>query len=273
MQGKKVGFVGAGNMARSIISGLVESGFSASEIVVSNRSIDKLMALQEEYGVNITTDNDAIVAFSDIIVLAVKPQIMADVLAQIDDELIDESKVFMSIAAGIKLTRLSAMLPVAKHWVRAMPNTPCAVGQGMTGLIATDGISDTGKDVCSELMAAVGEVLWLDEESKIDGVIAAAGSAPAYFFLFLEAMQSEAENMGFRHKDARLLVQQAMLGAAQMVVANPDVELATLRENVTSKGGTTAQALATFNSGDLSSLVSKAMRAAVERAEQMSNEF
>ncbi|MDM7859498.1 pyrroline-5-carboxylate reductase [Alteromonas sp. ASW11-36] len=273
MQGKKVGFIGAGNMARSIISGLVESGYSAADIVVSNRSIDKLMALQEELGVNITTDNDAVLAFSDIIVLAVKPQIMADVLAQLDDTLVDDSKVFMSIAAGIKLARLGTMLPAAKRWVRAMPNTPSSVGKGMTGLIATDNVSAEDQNACGELMAAVGEILWVREETKIDGVIAAAGSAPAYFFLFLEAMQSEAENMGFSHEDARLLVQQAMLGAAHMVVANPDTELSTLRENVTSKGGTTAQALATFTAGELPALVSKAMQAAVQRAEQMSNEF
>ncbi len=273
MQTKHVGFIGAGNMSRSIIAGLIESGYSPSAITASNRSTEKLMNLQDEFGINITTDNDAVVAYADVIVMSVKPQLMADVLGALDTAQITDDKVFMSIAAGIKLQRLSEMLPAASKWVRAMPNTPSAVGAGLTGLIANSNVSETERDLCGDLMAAVGEVVWVDEEAQIDGVIAAAGSAPAYFFLFLEAMQAEAEKMGFSHTQARLMVQQAMFGAAKMVVKNPDVELSTLRENVTSKGGTTAQALQTFMQGGLEKLVSQAMQAAVKRAEEMSNEF
>ncbi|WP_100643060.1 pyrroline-5-carboxylate reductase [Alteromonas facilis] len=273
MQTRNIGFIGAGNMSRSIISGLVESGYSPSAIVASNRSIEKLMALQEEFGINITTDNDAVVAYSDVIVMSVKPQIMATVLADLDPAQVSDDKVFMSIAAGIKLERLAQMLPVAKKWVRAMPNTPSAVGEGLTGLIANEAIKEQEKQFCSELMGAVGEVVWVEQEPQIDGVIAAAGSSPAYFFLFLEAMQAEAEKMGFNHQQSRLMVQQAMFGAAKMVVENPEIELSTLRENVTSKGGTTAQALDTFIQGGLKELVSKAMQAAVKRADEMSNEF
>lgn len=273
MSHKQIGFIGAGNMTRSIISGLIESGYPASNIVASNRSVEKLMALQEDFGVNITTDNDSIIGFADIVVLSVKPQIMADVVGKLDKDLIDESKVFMSIAAGLTIERLAQMLPAASKWVRAMPNTPSAVGLGMTGLIANAAVDESERELCTTLMAAVGETLWVEEESKIDGVIAAAGSAPAYFFLFLEAMQSEAERMGFSHNDARLLVQQAMLGAAHMVVKNPETELSTLRENVTSKGGTTAAALKSFTDGDLADLVSRSMQAAVKRAEEMSEQL
>ena len=148
-----------------------------------------------------------------------------------------------------------------------MPNTPSLVGKGMSGLFATDNVSEDDKDFAGDLMSAVGEICWVDEESGINNIIAAAGSAPAYFFLFMEAMQQEAMAQGFNKDTARLLIQQAALGAAEMVVANPELDLSTLREQVTSKGGTTAEALKTFNQHNLSDIVSKAMQAAVNRAE------
>lgn len=273
MQIQPIGFIGAGNMTRSIIGGLVASGYSPELIVASNPSMEKLLALQDEFGIHITTDNDAVLAFADIVVMAVKPQIMADVLAALDSELIGDDKVFLSIAAGINVSRLMEMQPAATRWVRAMPNTPSAIGKGMTGLFAGANVSEDERENCGELLKAVGEIIWVGEEAKIDAVIAAAGSSPAYFFLFLEAMQAEAQNMGFNQRQARELVQQAMLGAAHMVIENPDLELSQLRQNVTSKGGTTAQAVDTFQQGGLSSLVSNAMQAAVTRAKQMSEQF
>lgn len=273
MQTKKIGFIGAGNMTQSIISGLVASGYPADCIMASNRSSEKLNLLESQLGIATSTDNDAVVAYADIVVMSVKPQIMAEVLAAINDEKIKSDTVFVSIAAGIPIQRLSEMLPTAKKWVRAMPNTPSAVGLGMTGLFANPLVSINEQDLCSEIMRAIGEILWVDEEQKIDGVIAAAGSAPAYFFLFLEAMQNEAEAMGFSKQEARMLVQQAMRGAAEMVVKNEDIELTTLRQNVTSKGGTTAEAVNTLVEGKLPDLVSRAMQAAVKRAQQMSTQF
>jgi pyrroline-5-carboxylate reductase len=143
----------------------------------------------------------------------------------------------------------------------------------MAGLYAASSVSQKDKDFTSELMSAVGEVCWVEQESGINSVIAAAGSAPAYFFLFMQAMQEEAMAQGFDEQTARLLVQQAALGAAEMVQANPDVSLATLREQVTSKGGTTAEAIRTFNENHLSEIVAKAMQAAVSRAEEMEKLF
>ena len=273
MQTKRIGFIGAGNMTQSIISGLIASGYPSSAIIASNRSHGKLATLKDELHISTTTDNDQVCAFADIIVLSVKPQIMADVLGALDASNIDDKKVVMSIAAGISVQRLAEMLPAAKKWVRAMPNTPSAVGLGMTGLYANPQVTESERLAAAELMQAIGEILWVSEESQIDAVIAAAGSAPAYFFLFLEAMQKEAEAMGFDHQQSRLLVQQAMKGAAEMVVRNSDLELETLRNNVTSKGGTTAEAINTFIEGDLSSLVSRSMQAAVNRARQMSTQF
>jgi pyrroline-5-carboxylate reductase len=154
-----------------------------------------------------------------------------------------------------------------------MPNTPALVSKGMSGLFAADTVSTEDKQFAGELMQAVGEICWVEQESGINNVIAAAGSAPAYFFLFMEAMQKEAIAQGFDTDTARLLVQQSALGAAEMVVANPETELSTLREQVTSKGGTTAEALRTFNEHQLSDIVAKAMQAAVIRAEEMEKLF
>jgi pyrroline-5-carboxylate reductase len=165
------------------------------------------------------------------------------------------------------------MLATELNLVRVMPNTPSLIGKGMSGMFATTTVSKADKVFAENLMRAVGEVCWVEQESGINGIIAAAGSAPAYFFLFMEAMQAEAIRQGFDPQTARLLVQQSAAGAAEMVVANPDTELATLREQVTSKGGTTAEALRTFNEHQLSDTVAKAMRAAISRAEEMEKLF
>lgn len=154
-----------------------------------------------------------------------------------------------------------------------MPNTPALVSQGMSGLYAPHNVSQADKQFAADLMSAVGKVCWVEAESGINNVIAAAGSAPAYFFLFMEAMQAEAIKQGFDADTARLLVQQSALGAAEMVIANPETELSTLREQVTSKGGTTAEAIRTFNEHQLTDIVAKAMQAAVIRAEEMEKLF
>ena len=273
MQIKKISFIGAGNMTHSIIMGLVASGYPADSIMATNPSTDKLTQLETTSGIRVSTCNDAGITFADIIILAVKPQIMADVLKALDNTNIRPETVFISLAAGITIPRLSEMLPQARKWIRAMPNTPSAVGLGMTGLYASAAVGEEDRALCSKIMAAIGEILWVDDEQKIDAIIAAAGSAPAYFFLFLEAMQNEAEIMGFDHRQSRLLVQQAMRGAAEMVVKYDNVELATLRHKVTSKGGTTAEAINILLDGRMPDLISRAMRAAVKRAHQMSSQF
>ncbi len=163
---------------------------------------------------------------------------------------------------------------VFQHFNRiVMPNTPSLVGKGMSGLYAPEQVSQQDRDYTGDLMASVGKVCWVDDENGINGVIAAAGSAPAYFFLFMEAMQKEAERMGFDSQTARDLVQQAASGAAALVEANPDTPLGTLREQVTSKGGTTAEALRVFNERQLPETVAQAMQAAVSRAQEMEKLF
>lgn len=272
MQHRKITFIGAGNMARAIIAGLVAGGYPAKFISVCAPSAKNRDALAADYGIVSSSDNLACTREAEVVVLAVKPQMMADVcqpLQQVDFS----GKLVLSIAAGIQVNRFYQLLSDKLSIVRIMPNTPSLVGKGMSGLYAPQQVRQQDRDYTSDLMASVGKVCWVDDENGINGVIAAAGSAPAYFFLFMEAMQQEAERMGFDSQTARELVQQAASGAAALVEANPDTPLSTLREQVTSKGGTTAEALRVFNEQQLPETVAKAMRAAVSRAQEMEKSF
>jgi pyrroline-5-carboxylate reductase len=273
MQHRKIAFIGAGNMTRSIISGLVKNSYPAGLITASNPSMGKLSALQADFTINVTQDNKEAVDAADVIVLAVKPQLMEQVCAKLAQQQDLRGKLFVSIAAGITTTRLQQMLGGSFPVIRTMPNTPSTLGKGMTGLYANINIDKIDKQYAADLMSQVGEIAWVEKELMIDGVIAAAGSSPAYFYLFLEAMQKEAEQQGFDHATSRLMVQQAMLGAAEMVCHNPDLEISELRTQVTSKGGTTAKAIESFQQQGLDRVVATAMQAAVKRAEQMAKEF
>ena len=274
MQHKTIAFIGAGNMSRSIIAGLVKAGYPAEKITAANPSLPKLEALASDYGINVTQDNADAARHAEVIVLAVKPQLMADMLGTLVGELGSLSgKLLISIAAGIKVARLGEMAGGHARIIRTMPNTPALLGLGMTGLYAPDTVDQEDRDFAEQMMQAVGKTLWVEQESGINSVIAAAGSAPAYFFLFMQAIAEEAEAMGFRPEQARLLVQQTALGAAAMVEQNPALALATLREQVTSKGGTTAEAIKIFQQQGLMPLTAQAMQAAVARAAEMETLF
>ncbi|UXI01704.1 pyrroline-5-carboxylate reductase [Photobacterium sp. TY1-4] len=272
MEQRSIAFIGAGNMARSIIAGLVHSGYAPDKITATAPSPARREPLARDYGIHTTDDNLRATEQADVIVLAVKPQLMAEVCRPLQ-AINFAGKLVISIAAGISAQRFNEMLNTELTLVRVMPNTPSLLGKGMSGMYAPATVPAADKQFAEDLMKAVGEVCWVEEESGINGVIAAAGSAPAYFFLFMEAMQAEAIRQGFDPQTARQLVQQAANGAAAMVVANPDTELSTLREQVTSKGGTTAEALRTFNEHQLGDIVAKAMRAAIARAEEMEKLF
>lgn len=274
MEQRNIAFIGGGNMARSLVSGLINAGFPATRIRVTDLDQDKLDALHQEFGVQTFLDNVAAAEGADVLVLAVKPQYMADALTELTGRLGSYAeRLIISIAAGISVTRLSTLLGGHRRIVRCMPNTPALIGLGMTGLFADASVPVADCRFAETMLQSVGKTVWVGEESGINSVIAASGSAPAYFFLFMEAMAAEAQHMGFSAEQARLLVQQTALGAAQMVVDNPQLELATLRAQVTSKGGTTAEAIRTFEEQGLDQLVSNAMRAAVQRAEDMETLF
>ena len=275
MQHKRtLAFIGAGNMSRSIIAGLIQAGYPAGRIIAANPSRPKLDELADQFGIRITQNNAEAAREADVIVLAVKPQLMAAMLEALVAELGSlAGKLLISIAAGIKVERLQEMAGGHARIIRTMPNTPSLLGLGMTGLYAPTGIDQADRDFAEQMMQAVGKTLWVAQESGINGVIAAAGSAPAYFFLFMQGIAEEAEAMGFSPEQARLLVQQTALGAAAMVEQNPELSLQALREQVTSKGGTTAEAVKTFQEQGLKPLTSRAMQAAVTRAGEMETLF
>lgn len=273
MQHRKICFIGAGNMAGAIIAGLVTSGYPADLITVCAPSARNRDALAEKYGIHSSGDNIDSAQQAEVVVLSVKPQLMAEVCTDLQKQVDFNGKLVLSIAAGVSVERFYALLGKGLNIVRIMPNTPSLVGKGMSGLFAPEHVSEEDKDFSGELMTAVGKICWVDTEQGINHVIAAAGSAPAYFFLFMEAMQKEAERQGLSAENARLLVQQAASGAAALVEANPNTPLSTLRENVTSKGGTTFEALKVFNDRELSAIVSEAMQAAITRAQEMEKLF
>ena len=274
MQHKKITFIGAGNMAGSIISGLVKGGYPADSICASAPSLTNTQKLADEFSILNSQNNKESASWADIIVLGVKPQMMADVCQALVDEGVDFSnKLIISIAAGISVNRLQSILGEGTAVIRTMPNTPSLLQQGMTGLYASQEVSEQDKTFAGELMSSVGEIVWVTEESQINGIIAASGSSPAYFFLFMEAMQNKAIEMGFSKEDARLLVQQAAIGSAEMVKQNPQLDITTLRNNVISKGGTTAEAVRTFNELELPEIVAKAMQAASDRGAEMEKLF
>ncbi|WAJ69063.1 pyrroline-5-carboxylate reductase [Catenovulum adriaticum] len=270
---KKVAFIGAGNMTASIISGMVKNGYPSDFIFASNPSTEKLDALNAKHNINISQDNSAVAKQADIIILAVKPQLMADMLSQLSlTEAEKTSKLFISIAAGLPVSRLLELLNAPCRLIRTMPNTPSLLGLGMTGLFAPQNVTTSDKEYANQIMSAVGKTVWVEDESGIDHIIALAGSAPAYFFLFMEGMIKEAVELGFDEKEAKAIVQQVALGSAEMVKQN-DVDIATLRAQVTSKGGTTACALESFNQSDLTGIIKKAMQAAISRSQEMAKLF
>ncbi len=272
MEHRTIAFIGSGNMAEAIISGMLVSGYDNSQIIAANRGPERLEYLQDKYDIQITQNNHDAAEKADVVVLSVKPQMMAEVCEALSD--IDFSaKLVISIAAGVTCQRIATLLNSELNLVRVMPNTPSLLNKGMSGLFANESVSEQDKTYAEQLLKSVGEVCWTNEEAGINSVTGISGSGPAYFFLFMEAMQQEAIKQGFDSATARILVQQTALGAAEMVVNNPDLDIATLRERVTSKGGTTAAALATFNEHSLSEIVSKAIQSAVSRAEEMEKLF
>ncbi|TEW54569.1 pyrroline-5-carboxylate reductase [Psychromonas sp. RZ22] len=274
MQHKKITFIGAGNMAGSIISGLVKGGYPAELICASAPSLTNTQKLSAEFSILNSQDNIQSAQWAEVVVLSVKPQMMADVCETLIKDGVDFSnKLVISIAAGISVERLQSILGENTAVIRTMPNTPSLLGKGMTGLFASSQVTNDDKSYAGDLMAAVGEIIWVEKETKINGIIAASGSAPAYFFLFMEAMQTKAMELGFNEQEARLLVQQTAIGSAEMVKQNPQLDLATLRNNVTSKGGTTAEAVRTLQELSLPETVAKAMQAAVDRGAEMEKLF
>jgi len=271
LQDNSIGFIGAGNMANSLIRGLLENGVPAGHLWAADVDADKLAQLESDCGIN-TAGSEDIAASVDVLVLAVKPQVMAVVCARIAASLAGRQCLVISIAAGITSEQLLNWLGSATAVVRCMPNTPALVGCGATALYATAATSPTQRQLAEAILSAVGLALWLEKEADMDAVTALSGSGPAYFFLFMEAMQDAALELGLDAETAHQLTCQTALGAARLAAVSESTT-AELRRQVTSPGGTTEQALKQFEEGGLRRLVKQALQAARLRSQQLAEEF
>lgn len=266
-----IAFIGAGNMATSIIGGMVENGSPAETIRAADPYPESLDRLAKTAAVRTFNDNAEAVSGADVVILAVKPQVMGDVCSALAPSLAKDTLV-VSIAAGISIASLKNWLGQDTPVVRCMPNTPSLLGCGATGLFATAEVSELQKGHAESILGAVGLVEWVSSEALLDAVIAVSGSAPAYFFLFMESIIDTGTRMGLDRETAIRLAQQTALGAARMAQED-DADLVELRRRVCSPGGTTEAAIACFEAAGLRKVIDDAMQAAVDRSVEMAREM
>ena len=268
---QKIGFIGGGNMASSLLSGLIVSGHSPQHLWVSDINPETLATLAKNLNVNTSASNDELINAVDVVVLAVKPQTLNSVAKSAAPLIQQKKSLVVSIAAGISQHSLSQWLGADTAIVRCMPNTPALVLTGATALHANVQVTPEQRNLAENIMRAVGIALWVNEESELDAVTAVSGSGPAYYFLLMEAMEKAALELGLNEVTARLLVQQTALGAAKIGLESSESP-EQLRKRVTSPGGTTQKAIETFEQGGFTELVSKALHAARDRSIEMSKE-
>ena len=271
MTAPTIGFIGAGNMATSLLGGMLQNSFKPSQILASDRDSEQLQRLNRQFGIATSTDNGQLAADCDVLVLAVKPQVMQAVCAALPSQR-KPGQLVISIAAGITCASLANWLGAGTPLVRCMPNTPALRGQGVSGLYAVSQVSAEQKKLTESIMNAVGISLWLEQEAQIDAGTAVSGSGPAYFFFLLDAMTEAGEILGLPREVAERLTLFTALGAADMAV-HSDVDPAELRRRVTSPNGTTEQAINSFTRDDLPGMVARAMQAAAERSAELSREL
>lgn len=272
MHDETIAFIGGGNMARSLVAGLVSSGYATDRIVVSDPSAEQRALIKERTGVATEADNINAIANASVVVLAVKPQILRQVVRNIAQVLRDRDVLVVSIAAGIREGDIRRWIGGQPAIVRAMPNTPALLGCGATALFANANASADQRAISESVLRSVGAVIWLDTESLMDSVTAVSGSGPAYFFLVMEAMEKAACELGLSQDDASLLVQETALGAARMALESRD-DVTTLRRRVTSPGGTTEAAVEFMQSSGLPEAIAGGIMRARERSIQMAIEF
>ncbi len=265
----QVAFIGGGNMARSLIAGLVRQGVPGSAIHVAEPVQALRQALEQDFGVATFADAGDAVAGAPLWVLAVKPQVMREVCAGLAAAARAQSPLVVSIAAGITAGQLDRWLGGGNVVVRAMPNTPALLGAGVTGLFANERVSATQRAGAEQVLASAGRTVWIGDEALMDTVTAVSGSGPAYVFLLAEAMEAAARQQGLPADAARILVQDTLLGAARMLVEAGEAP-AELRRRVTSPGGTTQAAIETFQAGGFEALAARAIEAATVRGRELS---
>lgn len=272
MNNTTLAFIGGGNMASSLVGGLIADGWDPASIRVADTSAQQLERLSQRFPVTTTTDNRAAIAQADVIVLAVKPQSMQAVAQQLADDINQQQALVISIAAGIRESTLRTWLGANTAIVRTMPNTPAMVQSGATALFANPAVNEEQRSIAESILRAVGVAIWVDDEALMDAVTALSGSGPAYFFLFMEALQKAGCELGLPARTAHLLTLQTAFGAAKMALESTE-DAATLRRRVTSPGGTTERAISVLQDGGFEALVSEALQSAAARSRELADQF
>jgi pyrroline-5-carboxylate reductase len=263
-----VAFIGGGNMARSLIGGLIGQGHPPTCLRAAEPDAARAAELRHRYGITVAEEGSAIVAGAAAIVLAVKPQQMREALAHLK---LAPGTVVVSIAAGVRLASLQRWLGPGLHFVRTMPNTPALLNQGITGLFAPAGTPEPARALAESILRAAGSCVWLEREEEIDAVTALSGSGPAYFFLLTEVLRDAGTALGLAPATATQLARQTFIGAAAM--AGGDSDVVELRRQVTSKGGTTEAAVASLEAAGLRQIFKDALAAAARRGQGLGDEL
>jgi pyrroline-5-carboxylate reductase len=267
-----VGFIGAGNMARSLAGGLLKNGWAQTHIILSDPDPAQREAMQSILGIKALPDNNDIVTQADILVLAIKPQILADVAKALATTVQKKKPLIISIAAGVRIEDLDRWLGGNLPIVRAMPNTAALIGSGASGMYANARVNQVMRNQAESILRAVGVTVWLDDEYLMDVVTALSGSGPAYFFLVMEALEQAAIDAGLDPRQARLLTLETAFGASKMALEGHE-EPSLLRHRVTSPGGTTEQAVKILEEGGIRRLFKSAIQEAVNRAREIADMF
>ena len=266
-----IGFIGAGNMAYALIKGLLNNGFDASQINISDPNEETLRNRESELKVTTYSDNASLLSNSDIIFFAVKPQVLSSVCLELKG-VVKSKHLFVSIVAGIRSSDINRWLGGNFSLIRTMPNTPALFQSGVTGLFANELVDNEQKSLVSSILSSVGECFWVNEEKLIDAITAISGSGPAYFFLLMESMKQAGMALGLDEETANSLSIQTAYGASLMA-NKTGKDSRTLRSEVTSPNGTTQSAIESFQDQNFEGIVANATRAAYDRARELSNEL
>lgn len=270
MKDTQLAFIGGGNMAASLIGGLVADNLDPNQITVSDNDDRQRERLAANFGVHTGADNIAAVTAADVVVLAVKPQILKAVAEQLAAAVQETRPLVVSVAAGVRSDDIERWLGGQMAVVRAMPNTPALVQSGATALYANPQVSAAQRDLAESILRAAGLTLWVTDEAAMDAVTALSGSGPAYFFRIMEAMENAATDLGLPAETAHLLTLQTALGAAKMALESSE-PVSVLRERVTSPGGTTEQGLRVLTEHHIDELMAQVLKAAHDRSRELAS--
>ncbi|MCX7543907.1 pyrroline-5-carboxylate reductase [Marinicella gelatinilytica] len=267
----QIRFIGAGNMAASLISGLLNKGLNNGHIKATNPNYNQREYIRNRFKIQVFDDNNEHFGWPDVVVMAVKPQVMKTALTEIRDNIHNSTPVVVSVAAGITTQQMQQWLQHPTAIVRTMPNTPAAIGQGAIGMFANEHVTKSQRLMCEQMMDAVGTSVWVTKETDMDIVTALSGSGPAYFFTFIKALQAAAEELGLSKENATLLTQQTAIGAA-LLAERSDLSMLELIDQVTSPQGTTHAALTQLRDLNFEDIVKQAVIAATKRSAELSSD-